>query len=323
MFTENLYSEPGTVFVFCTSHLMEKPIRVPSRHRMRLPRNAKCEVIEMEKYLKALLPKTCYLYAVAADGVVGTSKDLKTTKEMEQTEAISCLCLPKQDKLSFHHFILDNHTSRVDDSGSSVFDASKVSHIPTGEKVGAILMFCDEYCLPEISYGLKSHFNEAVLAGGYVDHLLGLNSLHSYNGTEESDDDSILCVALCGENVHVRSVVIKEEVLSRSEVEQKIKSLKDCHLPEGRSFAFMFACIGRGNAYYQEHNVESQVFRKIFPNTPIFGFFGNGEIGFNSLKEYVPKMTDVNNVDRTTPSTKYLPKLHHAYTTILVLVSIT
>ena len=93
-----------------------------------------------------------------------------------------------------------------------------------------------------------------------------------------------MCVALCGPKVHVVSVILKEAVDTAKEAEKVIKRLKDCNLPEENSFAFMFACIGRGKAHYNgTENVESSVFKKYFPKTPLFGFFGNGEVGFDHL----------------------------------------
>ena len=44
------------------------------------------------------------------------------------------------------------------------------------------------------------------------------------------------------------------------------------------SVAYMFPCIGRGYAYYEEENVESQLIKKIFPNIHVAGCFGYGEI---------------------------------------------
>lgn len=145
-----------------------------------------------------------------------------------------------------------------------------------------------------------------------------------------------MCVALCGPRVRVASVLIKEDIRKPEEVERVMKKLKDCNLPEERSYAFMFACIGRGKGHYGNDNVESSVFRKMFPKTPIFGFFGNGEIGFNFLKKYQTESADMA-CDTTTPLNsdsarnsegllgglvKPLPKLHHAYTTIICMVSV-
>ena len=163
-----------------------------------------------------------------------------------------------------------------------------------------------------------NHFDQNTL---YTIKIQKFNS-EPFFSCSPCESASLLCIALSGENVHVRSVVIKEEICAAAEVEKKVKNLKDCKVPEERSFAFMFACIGRGKAHYQAENVESQVFRKHFPKTPLFGFFGNGEIGFNALQEYRPSLSDQERDSESVSLTQHHPKLHHAYTTILVLVSV-
>lgn len=131
---------------------------------------------------------------------------------------------------------------------------------------------------------------------------------------------SLMCIAFCGSRVHAASVVIHEEVDTREEVEKVIKKLKNCNLPEEKSFAFMFACIGRGCEHFNGvGNVESSVFKKYFPKTPLFGFFGNGEVGFDHLYKYEESSSSN---DRSS-SPHIMPKLYHAYTTIICMVSIT
>lgn len=43
--------------------------------------------------------------------------------------------------------------------------------------------------------------------------------------------------------------------------------------------ALLFACLGRGENLYQVPNFDSDLFRNLFPDTPLGGFFCNGEIG--------------------------------------------
>jgi len=65
--------------------------------------------------------------------------------------------------------------------------------------------------------------------------------------------------------------------------------MKDKHLSSDqlaakrwKSIGFMFACVARGTHVHGRSGVESTLFRKHFPATHLIGFFGNGEIGFNS-----------------------------------------
>lgn len=43
--------------------------------------------------------------------------------------------------------------------------------------------------------------------------------------------------------------------------------------------ALMFSCLGRGEGLYGCPNFDSRMFRRFLSNTPIAGFFCNGEIG--------------------------------------------
>lgn len=79
--------------------------------------------------------------------------------------------------------------------------------------------------------------------------------------------------------MRVASVLIKSEVESEKEIEKIIKQLKDFEIPLNKAFGLMYACLGRGYHFYHKENVESKIFRKYFPETPLLGFFGNGEIG--------------------------------------------
>lgn len=57
--------------------------------------------------------------------------------------------------------------------------------------------------------------------------------------------------------------------------------MKQKHSLGKRNIGFMFACVARGVHLYGRSDVESAIFRKHFPKTPLLGFFGNGEIGVN------------------------------------------
>ena len=164
-------------------------------------------------------------------------------------------------------------------------------------------------------------------------------------------------MAVCGDDVQVASVLINEDIDTEKRVDSIIRELAEKDLPLHNSIGFMYACVGRGIHMYDGlHNVESKVFRKYFPNTPLFGFFGNGEIGCNyppvdplfvprkrkwggggasrgeddvdvsaaegmsgaQLKRRMDEMRKKNKEYRL----KHPPKLLHAYTTVMCLVSL-
>ncbi|XP_060073210.1 F-box only protein 22-like [Ylistrum balloti] len=336
---QDLMIEPSVLFMYCTSQLYEQQLTLPTRHHMRHPRASKCMLSSVGDLVRKVLPKKCKLLAASSDGIVGTSKDLKKTTEVEGELALSCLFLPHVEDVEFFTFNVDiySYANQMDETHSGLTYLTGLSTVPSDKDVKAVFFFCDEpFCPPEIGYTLLQMYDNAVIAGGYVDNLI-TSDPNPHDDASESGSASLMCVALCGPQVKVRSVVIKEDIHTPEEVERVLKQLKDCNLPEERSYAFMFACLGRGKGHYGCENVESSVFRKMFPKTPLLGFFGNGEIGFNFLQKYqneAPDTTCDNFQSNPTHGNsvrsarilegmkKPLPKLYHAYTTIICMVSV-
>ena len=135
-------------------------------------------------------------------------------------------------------------------------------------------------------------------------------------------------VAFCGESIKMASVVLRSSVRNPKDVETTLQKLKNAKVPEENSIAFMFACIGRGHSYYDnQQNVEADAFHKMFPKTPLFGFFGNGEVGFDYLPNYSredgdPSYSVMNHTPDGSPYAWEAPEIHHSYTTIFVLMSL-
>ena len=86
-----------------------------------------------------------------------------------------------------------------------------------------------------------------------------------------------------------------------------------------KSIGFMFACVARGSHVHGRPGVESALFRKHFPRTPLVGFFGNGEIGANSID----LLADTHSL-RTpaySPPKKSRASFLHSYSTVFVVIS--
>ncbi len=93
----------------------------------------------------------------------------------------------------------------------------------------------------------------------------------------------------------------------------------------------MFACIGRGHHLHEKYNVESNLFNRHFPSVPLFGFFGNGEIGYDYLPEYSKPGKDSGFTlmgqypDQDHPNVPYIwdmPDIDLSYSTVFVLLSL-
>ena len=133
-------------------------------------------------------------------------------------------------------------------------------------------------------------------------------------------------LVIAGDNVQAASVLLTRKTKKEAAIKQELQKLKSCGLNEENSFALMFACCGRGEYFYGKSNVEASVFRQMFPNTPIAGIFGNGEIG----AQYLPDFVNVDNVseaqddggkDGSFKSKLRVRDYQHSYSTIFVMVS--
>lgn len=120
----------------------------------------------------------------------------------------------------------------------------------------------------------------------------------------------VVGLALSGHKVQGASVLLDQDITSPKAAEAAIRRLKAAKVPERNTLGFMFACVGRGHNYYNnQRNVEADAFRKVFPNTPLFGLFGNGEIGCDRIIKDDYTLCDADS-----------DSLQHEYTTVMTLV---
>ncbi|XP_068412383.1 F-box only protein 22 isoform X2 [Eschrichtius robustus] len=149
-----------------------------------------------------------------------------------------------------------------------------------------------------------------VLAGGQVDNLA---SLTSEKNPLDIDATGVVGLSFSGHRIQSATVLLNEDVNDEKTAEAAMQRLKAANIPEQNTIGFMFACVGRGFQYYRaKGNVEADAFRKFFPSVPLFGFFGNGEIGCDRIVTgnfILKKCNEVKDDD-----------LFHSYTTIMALI---
>ncbi|KAL3865390.1 hypothetical protein ACJMK2_042781 [Sinanodonta woodiana] len=315
-FVKSQYSEPAMLFLFCQLQISTRKFRMsPRKPRPRHPkRAAKLKQVEFVDLVKSYLPMTCKFIGVSTNGVIGTSSNLDKIQEVEGEMFVSLLYIPHikgVDILTLH---------------ANIREENITTFIPKEKAVKTILLFCDDpRCPPQIGNTLRENYKGAVIAGGYIDcHVPDLGDGRTFDWDDESKPIFVSCVALCGENVQCASIVLDHKIYTPQTIEDKLLKLKACGLPEEKSFAFMFACFARGKYFYQKENVESSIFKKLFPKTPLFGFFGNGEIGFTHLPGASSGDTRLQLEGGEGQSKgKKSSKMHHAYSTVFCLVSIT
>ncbi|KAK3792869.1 hypothetical protein RRG08_039803 [Elysia crispata] len=342
--------EPGFVLIFCSDALCRHLFEMKQRKRKRDETDT-----DMLELLNPVLPEHCGFEVVMSQGVVGTDEKMKT-EELEEYELALSLILFGKDKLRQPDFDMEfmpfsfsrnecTYLNKFWSEGSNI--APSFMQKMVRKEVKMVNLYCPTIGIDqEVGYSFFRMLQCPLIAGGYVDIKL----LRDNDGKVSSSvmNSTLVGFALCGSNVQVASALIKSGIDTEEDVNEVVRSLKDHNLPLDHSFGLMYACVGRGTNVYDSPNVESSVFRKHFPTTPLLGFFGNGEIGCNYPTPALPLSVNSNGVSgndgnsesqdkpqnqrRTLRSSvhrvveaselKYPPKLLHAYTTVLCLVSI-
>lgn len=90
-----------------------------------------------------------------------------------------------------------------------------------------------------------------------------------------------LMVKLSDPNLKSWSIIIPPKCRSEDEIENKLENLKKSIELKKHSFGLMFACCERSAII----DLEVKVFKKVFPEVPLAGLSGDGEIGLNTLND--------------------------------------
>lgn len=81
------------------------------------------------------------------------------------------------------------------------------------------------------------------------------------------------------------TTVLDKKCNTKEQVEARLKLFKDKVKLRKHSIGFMFVCTARGSEMYAETNVESTIFKRLFPKVPLVGCFGYGEFGNTTANE--------------------------------------
>ena len=103
----------------------------------------------------------------------------------------------------------------------------------------------------------------------------------------ESDDS--VTIAKRVEAGQVLCWAIREAEAARLDLHETAVRLSR-QLPAKPDFGLLFSCLGRGPYLYEGVDIDLSLLRQEFPNMPLIGFYGNGEIapidGKNELLQY-------------------------------------
>ncbi|XP_043100614.1 F-box only protein 22 [Puntigrus tetrazona] len=254
------------------------------------------------KKLRRLLPSTCDVVGIVASGIVVTPSGSASSppEEHEEGEAGFSLLFPAMDGVTIRPF----HFCKKTLTDSAMEEAGLINN----PDLKVVLMFDYETWkagrfLNKLLEPLSQ--NNVLIVGGQVERAFSNNTTCCSSGSFGA-----VGLTFSGSKIQGASVLVDQDVGSPKAAEATIQRLKAANIPERNTMGFMFACVGRGhNSYNNQRNVEATAFRKIFPNIPLLGFFGNGEIGCDRIvkENYILSETDADG-------------LQHSFTTVMTLV---
>ena len=267
----------------------------------------------LQDVLYQLLPAPIKKLEVNCDGIIGTSIGCKNTKELESDYkygAIAGLILPESENFKFSLKAIDlNHNmpKKLQTEGD-LYDWLELKKI--SQRLKYILIMNNskleyrakiKYLISSLdrirkSIGLDDEKN-FVVSGGIVKSLSNLSD----SNLDKNNLTFLLLTERIGHNnqptersVDIAQIVMPDIPANMIEIawNEKIDALKrnkeiffetrNDNNKNRKMIAFRISCVARGKDYFDgDGNFESSLFNKTFPNTPLVGFFGAGELGLD------------------------------------------
>ncbi|XP_072258119.1 F-box only protein 22 [Pyxicephalus adspersus] len=261
--------------------------------------------------LEKLLPCDCQVVGLVAPGIVVTPIGSPNNQpvEMEDGESGCALLFPKITGVKIQKFQF------FKDSKCKVFDESKLEEagLKNNPDLRVVLIFgynTWKHGATRFLHQVLNPLNEKsiIIAGGLVEYLASFSSQANTKGT---DCIGVVGLALSGQQIQGATVLLNQDVYDEKTVDSAMQRLKAANIPTENSIGLMFACVGRGEQHYKKKNVETDSFRKHFPNVPLLGFFGNGEIGCDRVVSGNFTLRECNGEK---------DNLLHGYTTVMTLI---
>ncbi|XP_039094106.1 F-box only protein 22 isoform X1 [Hyaena hyaena] len=305
---ENVHILPQTVLYMADSETFISLEECRGHKRAR-----KRTTMEAAFALEKLFPKQCQVLGIVTPGIVVTPMGSGNNRpqEIEIGESGFALLFPQIEGIKIQPF----HFTK--DPKNLTLERHRLTEVGLldNPELRVVLVFGYNCCKVGASNYLQrvvSTFSDmnVILAGGQVDNLA---SLTSDKNPLDIDATGVVGLSFSGHRIQSATVLLNEEVNDEKTAEAAMQRLKAASIPEQNTIGFMFACVGRGFQYYRaKGNVEADAFRKYFPSVPLFGFFGNGEIGCDRIVTgnfILKKCNEMKDDD-----------LFHSYTTIMTLI---
>ena len=188
--------------------------------------------------------------------------------------------------------------------------------VPDDAEIRCVILFFVQrhsYAVDCIKKLLEYYSSQIAIVGGFVDKInYDDRQIHA---VRTSYDACGIVITGDKKRLQIGEVLLEHHIRTREQIRDKLKALKYLENNKCLSFAIQVSCIARGSNYYNdEQNVECSEFRKLFPNTPLIGVFGNGELGH----DYLPNA----NLSAIKQKQQAGKNLFRGYSTVFSLISL-
>ncbi|CAL8096377.1 unnamed protein product [Orchesella dallaii] len=295
------YDEPQLLVTFATTAIDNSVLR-------EIKINGERSEERMEWILRGL-QKTVPCLSSISCGVIATLPNTCKALEMERSTypCLSSLAIPKVQGLTIKMFGVTNQQNKMLKKKMEVDNVKNILGIDKK----------NEDKLKGIVFLQRATYRTAPIATGILQYLRANPNVALGGGIHEGvfvtglPDDNVIAGGMLiygEENVRVSSIALQETKISPNN-QKKIDQLKSSLIPDGKSFAIMFACNGRGIGMHDRPNVEADLFNAHFPTTPLVGAFTLGEFCHELI-------STGSNAPVESPR-----RIDFAYTTVFVMVS--
>lgn len=262
-----------------------------------------------------LLPAQCRSVSMMAPGIVVMDPFSRKPLEIEnidrQTPALSMIAFPDLPQCQIVPFnisedfeaikeVLCGTATRVTPSQIGELSLKKITQgqIEDLSTIKGLILLSDGHTIQhsvELIRAISQHTQGKFALAGGLGHLARCSS------EEETRDLATLFesrrwdfvspgkitnrtsgLIFAGSNVKMASHILNQSIRAEKKVRAILSEFKTSGLNLMNAVGFMFACTGRGKGFYRgKKNMESGIFHELYPNIPLIGIFGNGEIGLD------------------------------------------
>ncbi|KAL6260408.1 hypothetical protein P5V15_007934 [Pogonomyrmex californicus] len=265
----------------------------PSAGFFFLSRDTPCNIKDL---LQPCLPKHCEVIMLFTTGIIMDNREI----EQETFYNMVCAFLPQIPNVRIQTFKVAKYSltliRQISEELIRTFTDFQTS-MSCHETSTCFMLLCNykgytaaKFLASSLATDLKTRegIGKVSVWGGIVDDIyaqrISANSYVRSQCLHEKGYSRCVAVLITGA-IQMWSMILEKEYNTKEQVEEKLKKFKDQVKLKKHSVGFMFACRARGKDMYNESNVESTIFKRLFPKVPLVGCFGYGEFGKNTVDE--------------------------------------